>query len=346
MAGAPNNSAAKFAIVCDSGCDLSAESLAAAGITVIPMVVRNAGRELRDLMDMSATDFLKSLPMMRGQLDSYAPCERVFSRTYEVLASTGVREIVSIHASAALSDAYDIALRAAISVTDATVHVADSKCCSAQLALVLARLVADRDAGMPAGEALSRAMRAARASRLMVVPAPDARPRSRVRAVLRGSFRARADFLRVRAVGARRVFRMGRDGVAVEAFRSTQLARLAGSIAREMSAYAQEMGPLTHLELTVGAPRVIAALEKPLDTNEFESVGAGMLEAAPSTAVQIGVGAAGIAYAPASSVSPDEVRSLVDGGRRVSRQHEQEVTKSGVPPADAPDAREPTHGDA
>ncbi|ERL05980.1 hypothetical protein J2S71_000686 [Olsenella profusa DSM 13989] len=35
-------------------------------------------------------------------------------------------------------------------------------------------------------------------------------------------------------------------------------------------------------DLAVGAPRVIAALEKLLDINEFESVGAGVLEAAPT----------------------------------------------------------------
>ena len=343
MTGAPNNSAARFAIVCDSGCDLSAESLAAAGIAVVPMIVRNAGRELRDLMDVSAAGFLRDLPTMRGQLDSYAPSEKVFARTYEVLVSTGAREIVSIHTSAAMSDAYDIALRAARGVTGATVRVVDSTCCSAQLALVLARLVADRDAGMTADEALPRAMRAARAARLMVIPAPDARPRARVRTAFRGGVRARADSLRVRAVGARRAFRMAGDGVAEEAFRSTQLPRLAGYIAREMSAYAQEVGPLTYLELAVGAPRVMAALEKPLDTNEFESVGAGVLQAAPSTAVQIGVGAAGIAYVPASSVSPDEVRGLVSGGERAPREHEQEAKGSGVP-SDAPDARGPAHG--
>ena len=346
MAGAPNNSAAKFALVCDSGCDLSAESLAAAGIAVVPMVVRNAGRELRDLMDMSAADFLRGLSTMRGQLDSYAPSEKVFARTYEVLASTGTREVVSIHTSAAMSDAYDIALRAAQDITGVTVHVADSRCCSAQLALVLARLVADRDAGMTADEALARALRAARAARLMVIPAPDARPRAQVCTAFRGSFRAHADFLRARAVGARRVFLVGEGGVAEEAFRSTQLARLAGSIAREMSSYAQEVGSLTYLELTVSAPRVIAALEKPLDTNEFESMCAGMLEAAPSTAVQIGIGAAGIAYAPARSVSPDEVRALVHGGEHASRGHEHTNGKAGVPSSDAPDARGPAHGNA
>lgn len=346
MAGASNSTAAKFAIVCDSGCDLSAESLAVAGVTVVPMVVRNAGRELRDLMDMSAADFLRSLPTMHGQLDSYAPSEKVFARTYEVLVSTGVREIVSIHTSAAMSDAYDIALRAARGVTGAVVHVADSRCCSAQLALVLARLVADRDVGMAAAEALSRALQAARASRLMVIPAPDARPRARVRTAFRGSFRARTDSLRVRAVGARRVFLVGEDGAAVEAFRSTQLARLAGSIAREMSSYAQGVGPLTYLELTVGAPRALAALEKPLDTNEFESVGAGVLEAAPSTAVQIGVGAAGIAYVPTSSVSPDEVRSLVGGRGPAPRERGQQAKEAGVPSSDVLDTRGSAHGNA
>lgn len=346
MAGASNSTAAKFAIVCDSGCDLSAESLAAAGVTVVPMVVRNTGRELRDLMDMSAADFLKSLPTMHGQLDSYAPSEKVFARTYEVLVSMGAREIVSLHTSAALSDAYDIALRAARDVTGATVHVADSKCCSAQLALVLARLVADRDAGMAADEALARALRTARAARMMVIPAPDAQSRARVRTALHGGLRARADSLRARAVGARRVLLVGEDGTAVEAFRSTQLARLAGSIAREMSAYAREVGPLVYLELTVGAPQVIAALEKPLDTNEFESVGAGMLEAAPSTAVQIGVEAAGIAYVPASSVSPDEVRSLVTGTGHAPREHDQRAKESGVPSSDALDTRGSAHGNA
>ena len=99
---------------------------------------------------------------------------------------------------------------------------------------------------------------------------------------------------------------VGADGRAIELFRSPDLSRLAGGMARKMSAYAHEVGPLTYVEINAGVPRSLAIVEKPLVTNEFESTRAAILDTNPSTTNQLGLGAVGIAFVASSLLSPGE----------------------------------------
>ena len=306
----------RFAIVCDSGCDLSKDSLAAARVTCVPLVGRDAFLDCRSTGDRTGTDLFKRLSGVRGkaQLESPPPGVGEFREIYECLAKQGYRSIISLHVSSAMRDVCSFATRAASQVSSVDVRVIDSNCVSAQMALVLARLVADRDAGMDAERAARRSAEVARAARLLVIPAPGAlseRLKSGGRPALHKKVLGTADSLRTRALGARRAFSVDKDGSVREFSRSTELPRLAGVIARAMSTYAHEVGPLTYVKVRSGVSVLLPIIEKHLDTNEFDAECAGVLRTSPYTTMEMGVGAAGVAYVPTSLVLAQEARTLM-----------------------------------
>lgn len=300
----------KFAIVCDSGCDLSLSSLERAKVSLVPLVVRMGGTRYRDCVELDPTDFFVRYSSTRGQVGVSAPSRGEFERCYHELVGQGVVDIVSLHTSSALSDAYDLALDAASSVEGAVIRVLDSRCYSGQLAIVLARMVADRDAGLSADAAVIRAQELASATRALFVPASESSPLPHGTTRQSGIL-GRADRLRTRALGLRRVFSVNQDGTPTELFSSNDLSRLAGNMARAMSAYARKVGPLTYVEVTAGVPRQLAAVEKPLVTNEFEATRSAILSTNPSTTARLGIGAVGLSYAPSSLIKPDEATSLM-----------------------------------
>ncbi len=288
-----------FAIVCDSLCDLPLPVFEAAGVVPLAQVVRIAGVDYRDCIDLDPSDFYVQISSTHGQVNTFAPSIDEYVDTYRRLAGEGWRDIVSLHASSAMSDSFALAVEAAGQVDDARIEVVDSCGSSGQLALVLACLVAARDGGCDIDEALARVREAAAAARCLIVPAPDARPTLSARSPKPGLLR-RADSLRVRAMGARRLFAISDGGESREIMRATDLQRLAGNMARTMSSYSQAVGPLTYVEISAGVPRLLGIIEKPLDTNEFVSDCAAVLNTNPCTTCQLGIGAVGIAYVPSS----------------------------------------------
>lgn len=299
-----------FAIVCDSACDLPLSTLERAGIALVPLVVSIGGKNYRDCIDLNAADYFVSYSTAKGRINTFSPAEGEFLNVYEALVMQGYTEIVSVHLSSAMRDAYEIAVSAARKVSGARIQVMDTKGTSGKCALVLARLANDRDAGVPVDEAVTRAVRVAEEAHMLLVPAYDAKP---LRGVghKRGGILGHAGSLQRRALGMRSVFEIGSDGRATELFRSTDLARLAGSMARTMSAHAHEVGPLTYVEVSAGVPRSLAIIEKPLVTNEFESTRAAVLDSNPSTTNQVGVGAVGIAYVASKLLSPEEAAAVL-----------------------------------
>ena len=306
----------RFAIVCDSGCDLSKDFLAAARVICVPLVGRDALLDRRSAGNRTGTDLFKRLSGVRGkvQLESPPPGVGEFREVYERLAKQGYRSIISLHVSSAMRDVCSFATRAAAQVSSVDIHVIDSNCVSAQMALVLARLVADRDAGMDAEHAARRSVEVARATRLLVIPAPGAlseRLKSGGRPALHKKVLGTADSLRTRALGARRAFSVDKDGSVREFSRSTELPRLAGVIARAMSTYAREVGPLTYVKVRSGVSVLLPIIEKHLDTNEFDAECAGVLRTNTYTTMEMGAGAAGVAYVPTSLVLAQEARTLM-----------------------------------
>lgn len=300
-----------FAIVCDSACDLPLGNLEAAGVVLVPLVVRMGGRDLRDCIDLSPVDFFVGLSSTRGQVGSAAPGPAEFRKAYDALVGQGYGDIVSLHVSSNLRGCYKAALEAAREVRGARVHVVDTTCASGQLALVLARLVLDRDAGLGVEECVERARRIAQAARLLVVPAAGTPSTTSGDAHGPHALLRRAETLRVRALGTRRCFLVDDSGRPREIYHATDLTKLAGDMARTMSEYAREVGRLTYVEINAGVPRQLSVVEKPLDTNEFESERAAILNTNPSTTAVLGVGAVGLGYVPSSLLGAEEAATVL-----------------------------------
>ena len=123
----------RFAIVCDSGCDLSKDFLAAARVICVPLVGRDALLDRRSAGNRTGTDLFKRLSGVRGkvQLESPPPGVGEFREVYERLAKQGYRSIISLHVSSAMRDVCSFATRAAAQVSSVDIHVIDSNCVSA-----------------------------------------------------------------------------------------------------------------------------------------------------------------------------------------------------------------------
>ncbi|SEH48267.1 MULTISPECIES: DegV family protein [Atopobiaceae] len=298
-----------FAIVCDSACDLPLSVLERAGVALVPLKVRIADETYRDCIDIDAPDYFVSFSSRTGQVNTYSPSVEELADVYKSLVSQGYTQIVSVHVSSEMRDAYQNAVAAAHETKGARIQVMDTRGTSGKFALVLARLACDRDAGFGVDECVARAVRVAQESRMLVIPSAAARPDHGIGHRSRGIL-GHVTSLQRRALGIRGVFEINGEGQANELFRSSELSRLSGFMARTMSAYAQKMGPVIYVEVSGGVPKFLSVVEKPLDTNEFESDCAAVLDTNPTTTSQLGVGAVGLAYVPQSLLDPAEAASF------------------------------------
>lgn len=303
-----------FALVCDSACDIPMQRLEDAGVACVPLVVKMGTQIMRDGYGLGAQEYYNLYPMLKGKVGTLSPEVADFITVYKKLIAQGANYIISCHVSTDMRDAARIAQEAASKVMtehpEVKIKVLDSHATSAQLALILCRLIADRDEGVAPKEAYARAWRVAEASRFLVVPSRSVKMSYGLGHKSKGIL-GQVSTLGHRARGTYSLvcFQGIVDGkVEVkELTRAVTLSRLAGIAARTMSLYSHEVGPLTCIEVVAGKPGNLAIMEKPLDTNEFESECAAVLNTNPTTTNQLGLGAVGIAYVPSSLLSVHEV---------------------------------------
>lgn len=123
-----------IAIVTDSTSDLTLQTAAEQGITVVPLSVIHRDKTYRDGVDITPKTFY---PMLRGasQLPTTSqPSPAEFEKAYEQ-ALGSAREIISIHISGELSATSTSARIAAENVDKEHIHVIDSGFVSYALAL-------------------------------------------------------------------------------------------------------------------------------------------------------------------------------------------------------------------
>ena len=114
-------------IVTDSTCDLPGEAAAAAGITVVPMLVKVGSQEYRDGIDLGRRVFYEQLSTYQPYPTTAVPGAEIFTQVYRQLAAEGASQILSIHIMAGLSTVPEVARTAAQAVTGAEVIVLDSR---------------------------------------------------------------------------------------------------------------------------------------------------------------------------------------------------------------------------
>lgn len=294
-----------FALVCDSSCDIDSHALAAAGVYVVPFYIQNDKIKRRECNEISSQEFYAEYTTSRARFVAAAPSTEDYLSLFEELQDKGYTQVLSLHASQRIANSYESALEAARRVAQIKVYVLETKCISAGLALVTAAALRSRLLGHTLEETAEHAARVANTVRFMLILPPQRTSIYQQTRSLLPSVLTEAKRLHARALSLRRVISVEKNGEARELYQSTNLQLLAGRIVRTMSLISQKEGTLTYLELSAGIPKFLSGIEKPLDTNEFESHLAGALNAHPSNTIRFGIGAVGVAFVPSEYVPAD-----------------------------------------
>jgi DegV family protein with EDD domain len=113
-------------IVTDSTCDLPAEMIARYDIGVVPLYINVGKQGFLDGVDITRDEFYAKLPTFPVQPTTAVPSPNRFRALYDALAETGASHILSIHVSASLSSAVEVARLAARETASVAVTVLDS----------------------------------------------------------------------------------------------------------------------------------------------------------------------------------------------------------------------------
>ncbi len=298
-----------FEIVCDSSCDLSPETCARLGVTLVSTRITLKDDEYLDRR--ITREERERIFAAWGSVRVTAPGRDSYAAAFEDLVEDGATEIVVAAPSSKLSESYSSAVAAAHEVPGARFKIIDTKCVSIKLAMVVARLAMDRDASLPVEEAVSNAAKVAEESRLLMLLPPQIAPEV---AHLLGHARGLRKSIRSLS------FRMSGDYIFTEIDqtgdvsilrRSTDVDWLAGILARTMSVRAHEVGPLTTIELWTAKDDTLSRLEKPLVTNEFEARRAATVRARLSTEAVLGTGTVGVAFIQQSLLDPYRLKCML-----------------------------------
>lgn len=149
-------------IVTDSACDLPQAAADAAGIAIVPLSIRFGDEEFVDREQLSTDEFWARCAKSSELPSTAAPSPGRFEQTYRQLAADGLRQIVTITLSGALSATHQSAELAARAVADdgIDVRVVDSRTVTLGLGTIAlaaaetARGGADADAVVATAEEL------------------------------------------------------------------------------------------------------------------------------------------------------------------------------------------------
>lgn len=306
----PSELQQSFAVICDSSCELSPEQCMHMDVTLVSSRIFFKSEEHLD----RNTTLVEVAAEIRGDISRTRvsmPGRESFEAVFDELIDRGISSIVVVTASSLLSSSYEAAVSAAHEVSGAHIEVLDTKGFSAQLALVVLRLVCDRKAGIPFNEAVRRALVLSQSTRLlMIVPTSVNPEQTHLLGNARG-LRRSLMLLSLKVSGGYVLTSLNHVGNVVVERRSNDLSYLIGVIARKMSLYSHQIGPLTRLEVYPGNAKMLASLEKPFNTNEFRSECGAALVMRPSTALVMGLEAMGVAFAPQSLISATEAETLL-----------------------------------
>lgn len=288
-----------FAIVCDEGCDLAGAFLERAGAVCVPLGEKNAGPAGDDAPAQAARPAGDDAS---GPGVTASDAAAAFEACYRALAAQGVTEAVSVHSAACFSPALEGARQAAAACAgELRVEVVDSGSGSAATGMLVDRASYYRYLGLGLDDAASGLRELAGHVRLLAVPAAGAPiVRRRARRAHAGLLSRATASLRVRISGERGLYLVTR-GEVTQLARSTDLIELTSRLAHAMSAVAAGEGALKYALVETGDARALRAMEKPLDTNEFEAHCLGTVRAGASVGRAIGVGSVAVALAPAAA---------------------------------------------
>jgi len=136
----------RIAVVTDSTCDRGPDALAAAGVTMVPLMVHFGDGAYRDWVELTPEQFFPKLRSAAQLPTTSQPTPGDFALVYRTLADEGAEGIVSIHLSAKLSGTVESALMAAEN-SPVPVRVIDSTFVSCGMDFAIEAACAARDTG-------------------------------------------------------------------------------------------------------------------------------------------------------------------------------------------------------
>ena len=118
----------RVAIVTDSASDLPAERAAAAGVTVVPLLVSFGERDFKAGVDLSYEDFWRELTAPGAPFPkTAAAAPGAFKEAFETLFAQGYDEIVCVNVGSKLSATMGSAKIAAAMMPERKIHVYDTQ---------------------------------------------------------------------------------------------------------------------------------------------------------------------------------------------------------------------------
>ena len=143
-----------IAVITDSTCDLSAETLAELNVRRVPLYVHFEGETLKDYVDITPAELMTRVQAGATPPTTSQPTPEDFSVAYREAAEAGADQIVVVTISANLSGTYQSATLAAKDAP-VPVSVVDSKNASLGAAMLVRRAAAMRDAGASVGDVVT-----------------------------------------------------------------------------------------------------------------------------------------------------------------------------------------------
>ncbi len=288
----------QYAIVVDSGCDMPKTFYKDHQVELVPFHIRLGKDEMIDLPEAMPEDFYVRFSSKRERVVTSQPSLVEFEDVYKKLIEEGFDHIISVHMSSELSGSYQTALKAAavFEEEDVTIEVIDSKLASAAIGFIVGDLVCMRDDGASFQDAVSHAQRMISLIKVFFIPTQKnalSNKKKFERGILASVHKFRDELF-----GTRFLETIDEQGNISSVTGASDVSSACALLARMMSKDAQLLGKLAYVEIYAGNQHALSFLEKPLDTNEFISHCAGVVESSPSISCYTGVGSIGITYIP------------------------------------------------
>lgn len=143
-----------ISIVTDSAADLPADVVRQHGIHVVPLMLMEGDRALRDGIDVTAEEFHRRMEDGRVVPTTSQPAPGAFLEAYKRAAEDG-EEIINVALGSALSGTLNSGEAAAALFEGTPVHVFDTRAASSLQALLVLKAAELGELGMSSGEILS-----------------------------------------------------------------------------------------------------------------------------------------------------------------------------------------------
>ena len=153
-------------ILVDSGADLPEAVVRAHGIRVVPLLLIEDGRTLRDGVDVTAAEFHARMESGKTLPSTSQPPPGDFVAAFE-RASSEAEVVIGVLVAATLSGIYRSAENAARMVPDLDVRLVDSEAASLLVGLLALKAAELAEAGVPADEVVAEVRRIRRQSGIL-----------------------------------------------------------------------------------------------------------------------------------------------------------------------------------